>query len=239
MGCNQSLPWSLDFLEKYKYYLDKNNFDFIITLSLIGSVPIIEKYGHILSWREICSNSELPWHEENLLVKWADKIEWDGIAGNELLISNPLFFEEHFDKWLLDEPYTFQMLSISYQLPWSIPFIDRFIEFWEWEYLVWNKSLPWSIDFIEYYSDKLNWGGFIDDYIYEDDNANTLDTPIPTKEIVRGLINNEALPWSIEFINHFEKNIEFELLSSNLAVWEKAFKPYVDEKMIEIVSRII
>ena len=48
-------------------------------------------------------------------------------------------------------------LSGNTALPWSIDFIERYKERWDWRRLSENEALPWSIDFIERYEERWDW----------------------------------------------------------------------------------
>ena len=41
------------------------------------------------------------------------------------------------------------MLSLNQALPWSIDFIERFQDRWDWDNLSWNEALPWSEDLFD------------------------------------------------------------------------------------------
>ena len=79
-----------------------------------------------------------------------------------------------------------------------------------------NEKLPWSEDFIEKYKDKWNWDM---------------------------LSTNNGLPWSMHLLEKFEDqwvwfNKEQDMTASlwvNNTLWEKVFKPYVNDEMIEEV----
>jgi len=121
---------------------------------------------------------------------------------------------------------SFQMLSQRKSLPWSIPFIDRFIEFWDWRLLSSNRSLPWSTELIDHYIDRWEWGY----YELSEDDAEIGET---------GLIGNTGIPWNIDWLIRYEEFIDFELLKRDWFIWDKAFKPYIDEKLIDTVFRLI
>ncbi|MBN2262542.1 MAG: hypothetical protein JW735_06510 [Prolixibacteraceae bacterium] len=53
------------------------------------------------------------------------------------------------------------------------------------------------------------------------------------------MVHNEALPWSVDFIKHFEHVIDLDELSSNNGAWEKAFENHVDDGLIDLEMRRI
>lgn len=196
---------------------------------------LVEAFQEDVDWYYVSASSNLPWHEQKLLQKWSDKLDWRGIASNAFLFEDAHFFDAHLDQWL-DEPSSkFQALSYNHALPWSIGFIDRFLDYWDWEVLSQNPSLPWSNNFINNYENRLIWGGYEDQQHlkHRDENFLILGT------FHQGLISNEGMPWSIDLLIRFEDELEFEMLSLNHAVWEKAFKHHVDDNMIESIIKTI
>ena len=126
-------------------------------------------------------------------------------------------------------------LSKNESLPWSNELLERFDDKWHWnnkknyeskdsKYILTkdinslstNEKLPWSEDFIEKYKDKWNWDM---------------------------LSTNNGLPWSMHLLEKFEDqwvwfNKEQDMTASlwvNNTLWEKVFKPYVNDEMIEEV----
>lgn len=231
---NESFPWTLELFDKY---LDESFLFYFATynnVQLISNVYFIDKYKDSLKWNCICSHSNLPWFRMNLLNRWEKYIDWWGIAQNHFLFLNdPNFFATHSDKWSHNNFKNFQSLSINEVLPWSIRFIERYEEYLSWYYLCANEGVPWNIELIDRFSENINWGGWTPEMIHDEGEfceAKTYET---------GLNFNTSVPWSIEFLKYYEKHLEFDALASNHAVWEKAFKPFVDDKMIETVMKII
>ncbi|HOZ13416.1 MAG TPA: hypothetical protein PLH91_06505 [Tenuifilaceae bacterium] len=234
MSGNNKLPWSNAFIEKHFQRLEKDSFWFITNKGLTGKVEIVDKYHELLEWDSICRNSNLPWYSMNLLKRWEDHISWFGIAGNELLFSDPEFLENNLDKWLNPNNHALFAFSYNKALPWSIEFINIFLELWDWEHLSLNTGLPWSKEFIDHFEDKFIWGGITVEF-----EINEKGNRIEHHTFNQGLISNEAIPWSIDFINNYKNQIDYNMITYNDSVWYKAFKPYVDEKLIDTVIRII
>lgn len=201
-------------LEKFEDKIDFTSKWVIYNLSATEQLDLIEQYSKQLNWRVICSNSKLPWIEEDLLKRWKKQLNWYGLASNELLHKDPSFFENNLEKWLADPFNYFGMLSRNSALPWSAEFIDRFSDFWDWEWLCMNEGIYWNTELIELYIDKVEWGG----RKYSSDGSFRVEG---------GLISNENLDWTIDFILRYEEYIDFEELFIDI-VWDKAFKPIID-----------
>lgn len=221
IASNSGVPWTLNLMNKY---VDRINFSsnwVAFNLSTTDQLDLIEKYSRQLNWRAICSNSKLPWIEENLLKRWEKQLNWYGLASNELLLQDLTFFENNLVKWLADPFNYFGMLSRNSALPWSAQFIDRFIDFWDWEWLCMNEGVPWDNELINQYIDKVEWGG----REYSPDNS---------FRVKGGLTSNENLDWTIDFMLRYEKYIDFDELFND-AVWDKVFKPYMDDMLIDTI----
>lgn len=236
---NNGLPWSLSFFEKYLSYFLSFQFPFGINEAIYGIFEIVDKYYYLLDWYSIWSNPQLPWIDKKLLEYWEEHINWRYIACNEFLLKNPIFFEEHLDKWLDKNNHAFYTLSSNEAIPWTKELIQRFTGRWNWENLSRNEGLPWSIDFIDRYAHLLQWGGYEEHIKMEDLTVEQMNEHVPLGTYHTGLIANKALPWSIDFLLYYEDKIDEDMLSRNSAVWEKAFEPFVDEEVIEKVIRIL
>lgn len=64
---------------------------------MISNLEIVEKYFVNFIPHVILSNTNLPWIENELLKKWNDKLDWEGLAGNEKLLAKPDFFEQNIE----------------------------------------------------------------------------------------------------------------------------------------------
>lgn len=210
---NYSIPWTLPLFEKYSDFFDYSSSHFVSNLGLISNFEIVEKYWINFIPYVIFSNGNLPWIENDLLKRWGDKLDWEGIAGNEKLLVLPDFFEQNIEKWMNPTIVrsAFSNLSDSKVLPWSFEFINRFINYWDWRRLSLNPSLPWSEKFIEYYLER--W-----------------DLPL--------LNRNHGIPWTIDLIDKYEET-SCEILIKNRAIWQRAFMPYMNKNMIDTVLRLI
>lgn len=237
LGSNDSIPWTVELFDKYldlsylSYYPIKWN------KSLL-SFEFIEKYKDSLEWWDISGNSKLPWREKNLLEYWSDNIDWGAIARNEaLFINDKNFFSSNYDKWSADNFKEFSKLSANKYLPWSKEFIERYKIYWNWTDLCLNEGIPWDIELIKFFSKYVEWGGWYPCELYNGEGE--VISAVGGEGFASGFVINEFLPWSIEFILHFEKNLDFRVLVMNDSVWDKAFKPFMDEDIIETVMRII
>ena len=102
-------------------------------------------------------------------------------------------------------------MSRNKKLPWSFNLIEKYKDRWEWFYLSGNEKLQWNESWIEKFKEKLNWN-----------------------ELGR----NANIFWSVELIETYMDKWNKHFFYSD-TVWENAFKPFVDDSMIEEVMKRI
>ena len=234
---NESIPWSLEMFEKF---LDESYFFYfgVQTNKSLVSFELVEKYNHLMDWHNISHVPTLPWVEKDLLNYWSDKIVWTGIACNKFLFANDKnFFQKHYDKW---QPIINEVLgyfSGNESFPWTKLLIEKYKLSLDWNLLCSNVGIVWDSDLIDSFSKHIIWGGWKPCELV-DETGNVI-SPVGGKIHESGLIENKSVPWSIDFLHKYENKLEFEALESNNAVWDKAFKPYVDDVLIETIIRIL
>lgn len=234
---NESIPWSLEMFEKY---LDESYFFYfgVQTNKSLITFEMVEKYNHLLDWHNISLNPNLPWVEKDLLNYWDEKIVWTGIACNKFLFDNDKnFFQKHCDKWQQIINEVLGYFSGNETFPWSKLLIEKYKLSLDWNLLCSNKGIVWDTDLIDSFQKYIIWGGW-KPCVLEDETGNVI-SPVGGKRHESGLIENKSVPWSIDFLHKYENELEFIALESNISIWIKAFKPYVDDKMIETIISII
>ncbi|WP_318350811.1 hypothetical protein [Aquipluma nitroreducens] len=233
---NDSIPWTLPLLKKFISCMDTSMFYFQFHPILTGQLDIVEKYWDLFCVNAICMNSNLPWKEKDLLTRWKDILDWRGLAGNTALFNDPQFFENNLDKWLNGPDDKFEILSGNQALPWSIQFLERFENRWDWEKLSQCSYLPWSAELIDRFATNWEWGGKCDGYITEDEDGNQLPVPIPISNCYStGIVTNPHLPWTIDFILKYQYRLDLDQLAENEGVWEKMFKPFWDKNLLDMM----
>lgn len=234
---NESIPWSLNLFEKY---LDESYFFYygVQANKSLVSFELVEKYNHLMDWHNISFNPKLPWIEKDLLNYWSDKIVWTGIACNKFLFAyDRNFFQKHYEKWQPIKNKVWSFFSGNEAFPWSKHMIQKFKFDLDWNILCSNEGIIWDMELVNSFSNYVKWGGWKPCELL-DKNGNVI-SPIGGKEYEFGLIDNKSIPWSIDYLQMFEQELEFEALESNTTVWEKAFKPYIDDEMIKTIMRIL
>lgn len=238
LGGNMGIHWDLRMFEKYlgEEYFD--NFFVNYNPRFLSDFNLVEKYKDKVDWYHVCSNPYLPWAEKKLLEYWKEHLDWFGICINHTLFKqNPLFYYEHFDRWTTKSRYC-QSLSDNPFVPWCKNVINPFLSWWDWEELSRNNGIPWDAELIEFYSKYVCWGGWCDTFITEDENGNSI-TPIPAKGYRPGLLTNDALPWSINFLTKYESKIGRYSKRQSPEIWNKVFKPVIDDEIVRLLMRLV
>ncbi|MFH2144377.1 MAG: hypothetical protein ABIJ97_18285 [Bacteroidota bacterium] len=227
---NDKLPWSVGFIKEYFDKNDLTDYSFISNYGVNSVYEIVEYFSENLNWFNVSENKDLPWFEKDLLNKWKNKINWFGIASNGFLLKNIGFFNKNMHIWMIDPNRSFGHLSANEGLPWSEKLIEKYSNLWNWEYLCMNKSIQWDMNLINKYSENLVLGGFSEKINLDGNEVGV---------VKYGLLLNEEAEWSIDIIKRFESEIDLNSLLQIRIFWSKAFKPYVDDNIVETVLRII
>lgn len=229
LSANVNLKWTEEFIEKYKhrwhwtgqYCLSHNP-------ALPWSRKLIDTYLDKWDWRGIWSlstNTGIPFNKD-LIQCYATKWNWHRLSWNQALrLSNELVGAFK-DKWnwkglslnktltndikeQFADKFNFRIPQLVIEKPQNLneETIEQYREKWDWNQLSWDEDIPWTIKLIVKYEDRWNFGE-------------------------QGLSKNEALPWSLELIKKYEHKWNFYRLSANKSVWERAFKPYINDEII-------
>ncbi len=234
---NKSIPWSMELFEKY---LDTSYLSYfgVQTNESLITFEFVEKYNQYMDWHYISHNPTLPWVEKDLLNYWGDKIVWTGIACNKFLFKNDKnFYQKNYEKCKPIENKVWHFFSGNEAFPWSKKMIEIHKYDLDWNNLCSNEGIIWDSNLIDYFFIYVKWGGWRPCELL-DENGYEI-SPVGGAEFVSGLIDNKSIPWSIDFLLRYENFLEFKALLYNTAVWDKAFKPYIDDNMIKTIMRIL
>ncbi len=256
-----NVPWSLELIQKYKTEWNWKALSF--NPSLPWSLELIEEFKEKWDWESLSLNWGISWSEE-LINKYSDKWDWERISKADFSTElSELFIEKYINKWdwkLLSQNKSLP-LSISFiekyrnyidwkglssnpSPKWSIQIIEKYKDHLDWKMLslnipiwnevfiekfinlisltalTWNRHIKWTEHLIEKYIDNWDYSAFNCDNYHGD------------------------IPWSIKLIREFEDVLDWEFfgsteisgwISQTSDVWDKAFKLYVDDNLIEEV----
>lgn len=108
--------------------------------------------------------------------------------------------------------------------------IEHFKSYIDWNRLCSNEKITWNEKLIDRYTEYIQWGGFRECELL-DERGNVLSLT-GGECYEHGLIDNKSVPWSVGILTRYEPSINSKSISYNSSIWKKAFKPYVDDKMI-------
>lgn len=172
-------------------YQDRFNF----SLNLISkhyplTYAMIDEFQGIINWDLLSSNENICWSTEYL-----SKVINSGYLKSSWALSrnNCLPWSINFIE-KHNEFWDWSQLSQNKSLPWTDELIERFINKWDWEELSRNQSLPWSIEMIQKFDNYWNFG---------------LNRPFFS------LSNNKSLPWSPELIERYSDRWDWDELCGN------------------------
>ncbi len=214
---NRGLPWSVELIEAFE---QKWNWKLLTELSL--PLEIMQEFKNKI----VLQYHESPKPAEKKFSGYVEKYKVNEYYKNPIE-RRPLFEDVYgwvnsnvgkqvWDTDLIkkfEDRWEWYFLSQNKSLPWTIELIKKFENHWDWSRLSANEQLPWSFELIKTFENKLDW--------------NWLSH------------GNENFPWSIELLENFDNKWIWDYISSNDLVWEKVFKPFVDEAMIDIVMKRI
>jgi len=245
LSSNIGIPWSLGLIDRYIEKLrfggeDEEGWKSLClsgNISLPWSYEFIEHFKTKWDWSELSGNKGLPWSDE-LIRTYTDKWDWSNLARNSKILWTYDIIKENENRFAFDSHFW------QNNVEWTEKLLDEYASKWNWDNLSGNENLPWSEHLIKKYEKLWNWGG-------------------PEKPVMsfRGLSGNPKLPWSLEFINKYVDHIKWNWFSANRgvnwtvklielywnkleeqelinngSVWEKAFKPCVDDQFIRNFS---
>jgi|GEM_PF-371193 len=173
------------------------------------SLEQIEIFQNVLNWQFISRNYNINWTPE-YVIKFKDKFDWR--IGVWHIFEN-WSIEDVIETYnLIGKNIPWGWLSSSTFLPWSIKFIDKYIDDWDWDYLSANKSLPWDEDFLDYYQDKLIFNGVDETRIQL---FNSIKDERHWYSASGNVFINPSINWDIRLINKYLNKICWNALSAN------------------------
>ena len=229
---NKSIPWSIELIDEFKDrwdYGDKELLFLSIPLPWPWSIELIDKFKDKWNWESLSFYDTIPWSAE-LIEKFKDK--WPRKA---LSLKQPLTWPVESIKQC-DSKWDWESLSPP-KTPWSIDLLERNEDKQDWYALSRSSSLPWSMRLIERFEDKWSWGS-----LSKNENipwSAELIEAFEDKWYWENLSSNNSFTWSMGLLEKYERYEKFITLYSQENIYNKAFKPYLTETLIdEIMSTI-
>ncbi len=222
--------------EKKKQFLLKNEDYLLNTISHhFGFTQLqLRKYSSIINWNAVVQNCN---------VKWDTKII------------------DEFSKCIFEGDAIIPAFNMNMALPWSIKFIERYEDLWEWELLaqnplvmgnpkIRNHFLPYLNQYLEAYRERMEkrYTYFVKHgHEYKNDLKSNLDNFQYHKELQfqqpneiskakdidwNLLSQNLLLPWSAELIEKHIDNWNWSALSMNPSIdWDFDLIKYFEQEI--------
>ncbi len=177
---NESLPWSVDFMDRYK---DRFSWFLISQYPPIEiDAQILEKFKDHWDWWFVSAFFKMPWGVE-FMNTYRKKIDFNVLPMNASFNDriNPemmeIFKEENperhaqFQKYLyesrtpgaINEDYRLQAIRSNKEVL-SQDDIEYAFQVMDTEELIFNPGIPWSPGFIDYYADEFDWISLCDGF---------------------------------------------------------------------------
>jgi len=258
---NPSLPISIDFIETNNYNV--NYYDLALNKGKHWDSQFIYHFKNKWNWHYILLNDSIDWTQklfvdldlfkkrisiingktlwtEAFILNNINKFDWFFLSQNPYLPWTDELLEKLKPVW---SPSFWNGITINTGIPWSVEFIERYVETdlktdlaLKWSGLSLNESIPWSPDLIERFMGKWDWD------VLSGNNgvAFTIDQIEKYKDKIiwkrkhpnfGSLSDNTSLEWSEELIDTFIENWCWDDLSKNIGVqWtEKMIIKYWDK----------
>lgn len=238
-NCNDALPWSIDFIQRYEDLWDWNllaqNPCVMGNLEIRNHFynrlyPFIEEYG------ESCLDSSKSFGE-----RYCDILDSD----SESFKKHKELQFQHSSEILKAKTIDWRLLSLNTLLPWSEELIEKYIDSWHWSELSTNESVPWDLKLIKTFEHKIDWtkditdnngvtrlnGTSISNNMSIEWDSILLST-FSTKLNNWDISISDRAKWNIDLLIQFTDFWEYGTLSLNKIVWSKVFHQFETEEYL-------
>jgi hypothetical protein len=239
---NSSLPWSIEFIERYK---DLWDWELLGQNDKVIGNPEIRKYfysylyEYIEQYENLCNspNNDEGKSEADIIEQKLSKLdtytEWRLRSAEEI------------DR---TENINWRRLSMNEVLPWSKELIEKYKDKWDWEGLTMNQSIPWTLELIKQFEDKIDW--FVDrgEPVYcVGTLSGNMSVPWDAEILstYRHRLNRSDVSigqnakWDINLLIQFEDFWDYDILVLNHLIWEKVFPEFDSEEQINELLDVV
>ena len=154
-------------VEMLDIIISKEAWDYISENNELNE-EMLEKYADKLNWQIVAGNDSIQWTEK-LLEKWVNRIDWECISrrGNESLFTPEV--------------------------------VEHFADRWNWSALSGNSNFKLDYDIIDKYIDRWDWHELINRYINDEDKLYTRDFFIRYREYIplSDFLNESTFLWAL------------------------------------------
>ncbi len=140
------------------------------------------------AWKEL--SQDFQW-SELLLEKYADKVDWHEVSGNNQMLWTVSMLEKFRSKidWR-------ELSSSSHQCIFAADMLARFEKYWDWRELSGNSNLELTCELLDRFIDRWDWREIIgrwDDKLFNEEFLERYKEYIPASELQRSRLWNEIV----------------------------------------------
>lgn len=211
LSMNETLPWSVEFIELYKDYWDWHYLSYIIADDKLFTKEnfafLLAIYTEKVDWKILCRSVQIKYSD--IIYRYQSHIDWHSLCCNPNFYWKIDFIKENID--MMD--WTAFSESISTMPPFSTDIrdfrsriIEEFENYIDWSEISENEKINFNSDFIERYNNRFDWGK---------------------------IINNSAIEWNLGMIVKYDKFLSNmpneDLIASN--VWCEIVKICASDRL--------
>lgn len=239
-NCNDSLPWSIEFIERYE---DLWDWELLAQNIYVMGNPEIRNhfynrlYPYIEDYQKSCSDDFN--NKRSFGQTLADKVERD----LDFITQHRELQFQYLEEIVNAKSIDWFRLSQNTFLSWSAELIEKFIDKWDWSELSKNNSVPWDLELIKKFEHKIDWTVDITD----EDGGTTLNgTSISANMSIEwdstllstflhklnkwDISISECAKWDVDLLIQFNDFWEYGFLVKNKIVWSKVFSEFDAEE---------
>ena len=130
------------------------------------------------AWKEL--SQDFPWSEQ-LLEKYADKVDWHEVSGN----NNMLWTASMLDKFKKRIDWS-ELSGTDHSSLLNAEVLARFEQYWDWHKLSDNSSLELTRELLDKFIERRDWREIIgrwDDILFDEDFLERYKEYIPASEL--------------------------------------------------------
>lgn len=108
------------------------------------------------AWKEL--SRDFHWTQP-YLTKYADRVDWEEVSGNEEIAWSPAMLEAFKGRvcW-------HKLSGTSHDTLFTNANLDKFAAYWDWRELSENRSIPFTGELLDRYADRWDWAELINNY---------------------------------------------------------------------------
>ena len=213
--CGPQLPWSMEFITEFEKFLfidsKYQGYKIRSIFSHVKCAPwseeLIDKYVDCWDWNGLSGNTGIKWSED-IIIKYANKWDWKVLSTNPSIIMTEKLLLLFYDKW-----WYWEILGSNPNIKWTYNLIQKVKWITFWEGLSHNPSLKWGLNLIKRFEKHWNW-----EILSKSDLIPWTEDLIFTfidKWHWFYLSSNPSINWNRTLIDKFKSKINWYSLSGN------------------------